>query len=101
MKLFSPDDELPEPNTYVLVHLNITNWGDADDPKGNRYWRVAKFLKGITGEERELLDDNDRRKRTWKAADEGHNNRRGYCWDEFGPHLHFGQDVDKWAYLTF
>ena len=77
MEIFDPNEKLPEPNEYVLVHLSITNWGDNQDPEGNRYWRVAKFRLG----KREP------------------NNQKEYYWDEFGPSCHFGQAVDKWTHL--
>ncbi len=99
MQKISVKDKLPEQNQYVLIHLTISNWGDDDDPAGKRYWRVAKFKKGISEEERERLPDNDRRKREYHSEDAYGNNKVPYLWDEFGPNSHFGQDVDYWCAL--
>lgn len=99
MKLISTKDQLPKHNEYVLCHLNINNWGDDDDPTGKRYFRVAKFVKGITKIERQNLNNDDERKRIIKRSDEHSNNHRPYTWDEFGPDSHFGQEVDYWAKL--
>ena len=92
-------DRKPEDNSYVLIHLTIDNWGDRDNPEGKRYWRVAKFVRGISQEERELLSDNDKRKGSLRSGDEYGNNQVAYVWDEFGPSTHFGQNVDYWCEL--
>lgn len=91
-KIYTPIEKLPDDLQYVLVHLNINNWRDGDDPKEKRYWRVAKFIRGQTVEE-------VKKSRVAGKPDEDGNNLRPYCWDEFGPHTHFGQDVDKWCHL--
>ena len=88
--------DLPENNQYVLVRLTKDNWGDQDDPNGNRYYRVVKFKLGLTLEARKQLPDHHHSKDTYGSSDEGFNNTCGYCWDEFGPSKFFGQEVDIW-----
>ena len=90
---------LPKPNQYVLAHLNRDNRGDPDDLSGGRYWVVVKFIKGISEDERAALDDNDVRKRTYRAGDVFGNNTAPYAWEEFGPSTYFGQEVDFWCEL--
>ena len=99
MNLISVNEKLPANNQYVLIHLTIKNWFDSEDYIGNRYWRVAKFKLGISEKERILLKDNDKRKPIYYSEDEYGNNKRPFCWDEFGPSNHFGQDVDYWCEL--
>lgn len=93
-------DELPIENEYVLIHLTKDNWGDNDDPEGKRYYRVAKFEKGISQKQREMLvKKKDSRGNTYDRADEHANNEVPYCWKEFGPSCFFGQEVDFWVRL--
>ncbi len=99
MKLNSVKDKLPEDRQYVLIHLTKGNWGDDDDPKGNRYWKVAKFKKGISESDRDKLPIDHPKKLTWSGEDEGFNNRMPYNWQPFGPGSYFGQEVDFWCEL--
>ena len=100
-KHLTADGDLPRDGQYVLAHVNYDNWGDDDDPVGHRYYKVVKFVRGISIAERAALPDNtDRRKTTVTGADEAGNNRRPYCWEEFGPGSFFGQDVDCWYDLS-
>ena len=87
---------LPADGQYVLVHLLISNWADHDDPEGNRYFRVVKFVKGISEDEREKLPNNDPRKFQYVGGDTHGNNLVPYYWTEFGPSTFFGQEVDFW-----
>ena len=87
--------EYPKDNQYVLARLSGKPWGDRDDPKGHRFFSVVKFERGITKAERLEMPDCDR-KNTYRSEDEAFNNQKGYCWSEFGPDRHFGQDVDVW-----
>lgn len=122
MEKISVKDRLPEPNSYVLIHLTKDNWHDKDDPAGKRYWRVAKFIRGISEQDRERMrageiEDGEeigmifqtppgiwkeiksRRSSVYKSEDEHGNNAVPYCWDEFGLSKHFGQEVDYWCEL--
>jgi hypothetical protein len=99
MNWISVEDELPADNQYVLVHLTLDNWRDRDDPDGNRYCKVAKFVRGLSIKERQLLPDSDQRKKTYRAGDEEGNNKFPYYWDTFGTSRYFGQDVDFWCEL--
>lgn len=122
MKVISVEERLPENNQYVLVHLTKDNWGDADDPDGNRYWKVAKFIRGISEEDRlkmkkGLLPDPDiigwtcptppgkwishvnKRSATYQKGDVHGNNTVPYVWEEFGPSSYSGQEVDYWCEL--
>lgn len=98
MNIISVKDRLPENNTYVLIHLKKTKWHDKDDDEGAIYWTVAKFVRGISKEERKIMTD-EYRKSIYSSCDEDGNNKKPYCWLEFGPGEYFGQDVDYWAYL--
>ncbi len=99
MQLINVINHLPVENTYVLIHLTKNNWHDRDDLLNNRYWKVAKFIRGISVKERAALEDHDIRKRTYRAEDEDGNNQVPYAWDEFGPATIFGQEVDYWCEL--
>lgn len=100
MHVFSIKDRLPENNTYVLVHRVRGNWRDSDDPQGVN-WVVAKFVRGLSLEERVALPDTDMDKYLYCFEDEERhgNNSVPYAWKTFGPLQIFGQDVDYWAPL--
>lgn len=99
MKLYNTKDKLPNDGKYVLVHLSDAPWHDSDDQEGCT-WIVAKFVRGISAQEREvLLSNGDSRALIYRSGDEWSNNKRPYCWDTFGPSTKFGQDVDVWAHL--
>lgn len=92
-------EKLPDCNQYVLAHLTKDNWGDEDDPKGNRYWVVVKFIRGLSKKDRDLLPVNSIRKTTYCRGDEEGNNMVPYVWETFGPSCYFGQEVDYWCEL--
>lgn len=99
MEMFYPDKgQLPENNTYVLCHHTRGTWRDSTDQAGCE-WVVLKFIKGLSAEDRNKLPENDDRKKRWSKEDEGFNNLKPYCWQEFGPDCFFGQDIDKWCHL--
>lgn len=81
----------PRDGQYVLVKLDKDNWDD----RGNDdvYFKVVKFVRGMSIAERAALPDTDWRKTSWGSADEEGNNLRPYCWDTFGPSCYFGQEV--------
>ena len=91
-------DKLPKNNTYVVARYTGGNWRDSDDQEGC-VWKVVKFVRGISKEEREALPDTDSRKRIYITGDTFGNNTVPYCWKEFGPGEIFGQDVDYWTEL--
>lgn len=88
--------EFPKNRTYVLIHVPNRPWYDSDDEVG-KFWKVAKFVRGISEEEREnaMLP----RRNTYKGCDVHGNNLVPYNWTEFGPDSHFGQDVENWCEL--
>lgn len=90
-------DRLPPDRTYVLAHYTGGNWYSKDHQEGCE-WKVVKFIQGISKAEREAMPECPR-KHTQHGEDEQGNNRRPYCWDEFGPGKLFGQDVDFWCHL--
>lgn len=90
-------DGLPKDKTYVLARYTGGNWRDHDDQSGV-CWKVVKFQRGISVEEREALPECER-KHVWRGCDEGFNNQKPYNWREFGPGTLAGQDVDMWAEL--
>lgn len=98
-KWISVDDELPPPNTYVLVHYTGGNWKDNSDQFGCEC-RIMKFVTGQSKEEKDKLPNSHPDKYTWGFPDEGFNNLKPYAWKEFGPNKFFGQEVDYWQYLT-
>lgn len=98
MKLVSVNDRLPENNRYVLARVPKQPWGDNDDQEGC-FWKVVKFVRGISIKERDALPDGHPRKSLYSGGDEHFNNRRPYHWEEFGTGHFFGQDVDYWCEL--
>ena len=117
MDKISVTDRLPEDKQYVLIHLTKTNWVDNDDPNGNRYWKVAKFTKGLTEDDREEMKNGNipdvpeviwcasegthdvMRSDIYKGSDVQGNNHTPFNWEEFGPSSYFGQEVDFWCEL--
>ena len=98
MKWISVEDGLPEHNQAVLVRRCEDNWHTAHtlaDGSEHKIWRwqAAQFRRGNTKVEAERLGVH-------RAQDEGYNNHRPYCWDEFGPGCLFGQDVSHWVAIT-
>lgn len=81
----------PRDGQYVLVKLLKDNW-IADD-KGDHYFKVVQFVRGLSLAEREALPDTDRAKYSFCSADVHGNNLRPYCWDTFGPSCYFGQEA--------
>lgn len=118
MKINNVNDELPPDRSYVLIHLTNDNWGDPDDKLGNRYWKVAKIIRGLSLKDREKMgkgeiDDplecgyifpdgirtEQKRSNTYHEEDEYGNNKVPYIWSEFGTSSYFGQEVDFWCNL--
>ena len=97
--MFTPSEKLPADNRYVLIYVPNRPWADENDPEGNRFWKVAKLVRGISVIEREQLPDYDVRKCTYRRGDEWGNNLQPYCWQEFGPGVFFGQEVTLWTEL--
>lgn len=98
-KMISVNDDLPKDKQYVLAHIVKNNWGDNDDPKGLRYFKVVKFERGLSKSDRDKLPVVAKRKYHYYPADERDNNKRAYCWGEFGPGAYWGQEVDYWMEL--
>ena len=95
--------EMPPEGKYILVYVPDMPWRDSTDQRGV-FWKVAKFVKGMSKEERRVLENSDNpvdreRARWYCSADEFGNNRRPYYFDTFGPDSYFGQDVDIWCEL--
>ena len=97
-RAISVNERLPKERTYVLVHYKRGNWIDSDDQEGCE-WKVAKLIRGISKAERNLLSNNNPRKKLWTVGDEGMNNERPYRWETFGHSDFFGQDIDYWCEL--
>lgn len=91
--------EMPPANKYILIYLPGKPWGDRDDEQG-KLWRVAKCVYGISQAKRmELSNLGLRRAKIIEECDEFGNNLKPYCFKEFGPGRHFGQEVDIWCEL--
>lgn len=94
------NNEFPNDGEYVLIYLEDRPWGDNNDIGDKRFWKVAKFVKGISVIEREQLEKlNDPRAKKIYPADEHANNEVPYYWDEFGMGSYFGQEVTYWIPL--
>ena len=93
MKWISVKDKLPEENKYVLIYVPNKPWRDSEDNIG-LFFRVAKFIKGISKEERKKTGNI-----YYRFCDEHGNKLKPYAWDEFGTSCHFGQDVTHWMPL--
>ena len=89
MKWISVEDELPQDNTYVLIHLIDMPWLDENDIEGKRFYKIARFHKGKS--KKELAE----MKCPISARDEWGNNNRPYGWSN--PPSHYcGQEVNFW-----
>ena len=102
MKLYKPEDKLPENNTYILARVSAP-WIDSDDREG-AMWTVVKFIRGIDENQRNEYSESDdytkvERAKYFHREDVFGNNKKAYCWNEFGPGYHFGQDVIEWCEL--
>lgn len=95
--------EFPQHGKYVLIFCGKFPWRSRDDDQG-KYWRVAKFLRGISMAERSKMifsgdPQEKRRAKEYRPEDEYLGNLVPYCFREFGPASYFGQDIDAWAEL--
>jgi hypothetical protein len=95
--------QMPPANQYVLIYVPDRPWHDSDDMYGV-FWKVAKCVHGISMAERAVLAKSDdyfdrKRAKTYRREDEQGNNQKPYCFEEFGPDYHFGQEVDMWCEL--
>jgi hypothetical protein len=122
MQKISVNERLPNDGDYVLIHLTKDNWRDKDDLAGKRYWRVAKFVSGISESDREkmktgeipdgdeigytcptppgiMIEHRMKRSSVYRSSDAHGNNTVPYCWEEFGPSKYFGKEVDFWCEL--
>jgi hypothetical protein len=97
-------DNLPEENEYVLIYVRNSTWLDDSDIDNKRFWKVARFICGISQEERKILalsgnPEDELRSRTYKTQDEHGNNLVPYYWKEFGIGGYFGQEAKYWVPL--
>ena len=93
-------NRLPENGEYVLAYVNRNTWYDVQDKFNNRYWKVVKFITGISIDQRTYLKNiNNERSSIYKFGDEHGNNLVPYAWKEFGPSSFFGQEITIWASL--
>lgn len=99
MKLFKPEDRLPNHNQYVLAFFPDRPWNDEYAKNDEHKWVVVQFRRGISELERKALPVGHERKRTYRQEDEGGNNMVPYCWDTFGPGSFFGQEAELWCEL--
>lgn len=94
----SREGEIPNNNEYVVARYTGGNWHDSDDQEGC-VWKVVKFIRGLSDDERAALPDSNPKKKKYGKEDEHGNNLKPYCWQEFGPGCIFGQDIDLWFRL--
>jgi len=88
-------DKLPEEGKYVFARHNRGTWNDTDDQE-NVNCVVVKLIKGISQKERNKLDVNSKRYKTYSIGDEWGNNLVPYSWKEFGSDEFFGQSITHW-----
>jgi hypothetical protein len=98
MRWIKVSDELPPENKYILAIHNRGTWLDSDDQE-HVNCVVVKMVKGISMEERDLLDGTDPRKREYWIGDEQSNNLVPYIFSGFGPGSFFGQQITHWMPL--
>ena len=92
---YPAEGDLPEEGIYVIGYFENMPWyDDRDDPK----YKIVRLEKGISKKEREEMP-NCERKYTYCAADEDGNNKKPYCWEEFGPATFNGQQCTAWHEL--
>ena len=89
---------LPEHGQAVLVRYARDNWlfdhtVAGGEPRKIWRWQAALFVRGNTAAEAEAAN-------LYRSEDEGGNNQRPYCWQQFGPGMLFGQDVTHWAAIS-
>lgn len=87
-------NEFPLDGQYVLGYVKKDNWLSCQN--NNHYWKVVKFERGITADERASLKDCDPRKFIFESGDEHSNNKVGWHWKEFGQGSYFGQEISIW-----
>lgn len=95
MNWISIKDKLPEEGKYVIVRHNRGTWRDGTD-QANVNCVVAKMLKGLSLKDREKLDPNSERARTYRGEDEHGNNLVPYSFDTFGTDSFCGQSITHW-----
>jgi len=93
----SVDDRLPEEGKYVIAKHNRGTWSDSEDQE-NVNTVVVKLRKGLSMEDREKMDDCNR-KLTYRCDDEHGNNLVPYSWHQFGSDHFFGQSITQWMYI--
>lgn len=98
MQWVSVEDALPEDGQAVLVRFAGENWLHKHKIAGGETrklwrWQAAWFVRGRTAQEAVAAGVS-------RSEDELGNNRRPYCWRQFGPGFLFGQDVTHWAAIS-
>jgi len=99
MKLINPKHSLPKNRQYVLVYVHGQSWYDDDDTEDNRFFVVAKFVRGLSQSDRDALPESDPRKKTFCCEDQAFGNNEPYCWEPFGPGKFNGQEAMGWCHL--
>ena len=113
----STKDALPPEGKYVLARHNRGTWHDSTDQK-NVNCVVVKLIKGLSQADRTKMITGElpdpiveagwclsegytqcKRSVLFKSEDEQSNNKKPYCWQQFGPGCFFGQDIDCWMYI--
>ena len=92
------NDALPIHGQAVLVRYRHNNWfteHTLEDGSTRLHWRwkAAQFIMGRTIEEAAKIG-------VYREQDQWCNNKKPYCWREFGPHTLFGQDVTHWCPIS-
>ena len=95
--IYDTKQELPNDNEYVLAYFPHRPWSSPNTQQHK--WVVVQFIKGLSKSDRNLLSDDNPRKRTYSFGDEEGNNLVPYEWDTFGPGSFFGQEASCWCHL--
>jgi hypothetical protein len=97
MTIIETKEALPKNDTYVLAYFPNAPW--ISEGTELHKWKVVRFIKGLSLEDRTKLPNSDKRKRTYMPEDEQNNNRVPYMWQEFGPGSYYGQAASHWCNL--
>lgn len=95
--IYDTNQQLPNDNEYVLAYFPNRPWTSPNTQQHK--WVVVQFRKGLSKLERNLLANDNPRKKTYSFGDEEGNNLVPYKWDTFGTSSFFGQEASCWCHL--
>lgn len=96
---FNPKEKMPAHNQYVLAFFPDVHWRDSSCKNDEHKWVVVKFIRGLSKGERDNLDSDDPRKKTYRMGDVFGLNTVPYEWKTFGPGEFYGHECTAWCEL--